>query len=182
MERSDSGEIIRSIKEGNPLPLQRVYSDNRETFLNYAAGFGINEEDAKDIYQDSILAFRDNIYKDHLKQLTCSVKTYLFSIGKNKIREFLRNEKRSINVKNVLIEETDEVLYVDFYEEEPSIRELRLQMVFTKLGSRCKEILKLSFLQGYTLDEISEILQYSNKNVLKSQKSRCLKQLKELMS
>ncbi|MFD1315071.1 RNA polymerase sigma factor [Namhaeicola litoreus] len=181
MERSDSDEIIASIKEGDPLPLQKVYSDHREAFLHYAVGFGLDEEDAKDIYQESILVFRDNIYKGHLKKLSCSVKTYLFSIGKNKIREHLRKEKRSRDVKNVLIEETDEVLYVNLFEEEPSIRELQLQKVFLKLGDRCKEILKLSFLQGYSLDEITEILDYSSKNVLKSQKSRCLKQLKDLI-
>jgi len=182
MNSSDSEEIIKSIKEGNPMPLQKVYSDYRSAFINYAVGLGVFEEDAKDIYHDSIMAFRDNIFTDRLTKLSCSIKTYLFSIGKNKIREHFREEKRSLNVKNVLIEETDEVLDVDIYEEEPSIRVLRLEKVLEKLGKRCKAILKLSFIQGYTLDEITKMLNYSSKNVLKSQKSRCLKQLKDLIS
>ncbi len=32
------------------------------------------------------------------------------------------------------------------------------------------------------LDEIQKLLQYTNKDVLKSQKSRCLKQLKDLIN
>ena len=42
-------------------------------------------------------------------------------------------------------------------------------------------ILKLFYYQGYNLDEIQEILEYSNKKVLKSQKSRCIRQLKDLV-
>ncbi len=182
MNSSDSEEIIKSIKEGNPIPLQKIYSDHRSAFLHYAAGLGVNEEEAKDIYHDSIMAFRDNIYTDRLTKLSCSIKTYLFSIGKNKIREHFREEKRSSTVKSVLIEETDEVLDVDIYEEEPSIRVRRIEKVLEKLGKRCKAILKLFFMQGYTLDEITKTLNYSNKNVLKSQKSRCIKQLKDLIS
>ena len=57
-----------------------------------------------------------------------------------------------------------------------------LKKYYDELGDRCKSVLNLFYYQGYNLDEIREILNYSNKKVLKSQKSRCIKQLKNLVN
>ena len=57
-----------------------------------------------------------------------------------------------------------------------------LKKYYDQLGDRCKSILNLFYYQGYNLDEIRAILNYSNKKVLKSQKSRCIKQLKDLVN
>jgi RNA polymerase sigma-70 factor (ECF subfamily) len=57
-----------------------------------------------------------------------------------------------------------------------------LKKYYGHLGDRCKSILNLFYYQGYNLDEIRDILNYSNKKVLKSQKSRCIKQLKDLIN
>jgi RNA polymerase sigma factor (sigma-70 family) len=74
--------------------------------------------------------------------------------------------------------------YIDFdvnlLDEELTNQQKRIKLSFNKLGERCKSVLNLYYYQGYNLDEITEILNYSDKKVLKSQKSRCLKQLKNL--
>ena len=51
---------------------------------------------------------------------------------------------------------------------------------FEKLGQQCRKVLQLFYYDEKKLDEIQTLLGYTNKDVLKSQKSRCLKQLKEL--
>ena len=56
-----------------------------------------------------------------------------------------------------------------------------LQKGLNKLGDQCKKVLELFYYEEKKLDEIQSILGYTNKDVLKSQKSRCLKQLKELI-
>ena len=52
---------------------------------------------------------------------------------------------------------------------------------FKKLGQQCQNVLRLFYYEEKKLDEIQSILNYTNKDVLKAQKSRCLKQLKELI-
>jgi DNA-directed RNA polymerase specialized sigma subunit len=49
-----------------------------------------------------------------------------------------------------------------------------------KLGEQCQKVLTLFYYEEKKLDEIQSLLGYTNKDVLKSQKSRCLKQLKDL--
>ena len=77
------------------------------------------------------------------------------------------------------LEEENIYLDVNLYNEKLTNRQELLNKYYSKLGKRCKEILKLFYYEGYTLDEIINILKYSDKNVLKSQKSRCMRQLKE---
>jgi DNA-directed RNA polymerase specialized sigma24 family protein len=43
-------------------------------------------------------------------------------------------------------------------------------------------VLKLFYYNGFTLEEIQQHLNYGNYNTVKSQKSRCLKNLKDLIN
>jgi RNA polymerase sigma factor (sigma-70 family) len=57
----------------------------------------------------------------------------------------------------------------------------KMQLALEELGGKCREILYLFYYRGFSLEEIVEKLGYSNKDVAKSQKSRCLKSLKILV-
>ena len=61
---------------------------------------------------------------------------------------------------------------VDILAEKLTNQQQLIKKCLPCLGDRCKEILTLFYYEGYSLDEITEILGYSDKNVLKSQKSR----------
>ena len=71
---------------------------------------------------------------------------------------------------------------VNLYSTNLTKEQKLLKKYYNELGDRCKSVLNLFYYQGYNLDEIREILNYSNKKVLKSQKSRCIKQLKNLLN
>ena len=58
---------------------------------------------------------------------------------------------------------------------------LLLQIYFLKLGSHCQKILELFYYQEKKLGDIVNALGYDNKDVVKSQKSRCIKQLRKLI-
>jgi DNA-directed RNA polymerase specialized sigma subunit len=65
--------------------------------------------------------------------------------------------------------------------EDLSEDQQKLQIAFKSLGEKCKAILTLFYYRGFTIDEITNELNYSNKDVAKSQKSRCIKSLKDLI-
>lgn len=66
-------------------------------------------------------------------------------------------------------------------EDEGKEQVQQLGIVFKKLGEQCQKVLRLFYYEEKKLDEIQQLLSYSSKDVLKAQKSRCLKQLKELI-
>ena len=68
-----------------------------------------------------------------------------------------------------------------FFEEQPlTENQNKLYTALNKIGTRCRNILELFYLQGLSIKEILATENYSSENTVKAQKSRCLKQLKEL--
>ena len=174
-------QIIDQLKKGDQKTLEKIYVENREGFINFSKKYNVEEQDAVDIYQDAIIVLRDNAVNGRIDALQSNISTYLFAIGKYKIYHNFRVRSREDLKEDVdLLQEN-----VDFdvnLDDNPLTNEQKvLQKCFEELGERCQSILKLFYYQGYNLDEIQEILQYSNKKVLKSQKSRCIRQLKDLV-
>lgn len=179
---NDSKNIIELLRRGDNATLQKIYIENRKAFIHFSKKFNVKESDAADIYQDAIIVLRENIISGKIKSLNSSISTYLFSIGKYKIYEAYRKNSKTVLNSDILINEKNIELDVNLYDEETTNQQRVLKKYFSRLGKRCKSVLILFYYQGYTLDEITEILNYSDKNVLKSQKSRCVKQLKSFIN
>jgi len=175
--------LIRQLKEDNPEGLRKVYVENRQAFFQFVKRYPIDKNMAEDIYQDAIIILRDNAKQGKLDSLTGSVRTYLFSIGKYLIYSHLRKHKKLRVVDDFSAMYDDESVLSKFIVErqEPQQVNQRLQSALTQLGPKCYEILSLFYFRGFTLDEITVKLNYSGKDVAKSQKSRCLKSLKQLL-
>ncbi|WP_439128334.1 RNA polymerase sigma factor [Polaribacter sp.] len=173
-------QLILLLKQADKKALKMLYTENRNSFINFARKFKVSENDILDAYQDAIIALSEKALHGELDNLKCTVKTYLFGIGK-----YLLFEKARKNQKRVLDFPLEKETYnyktiaEDFLGEAPNKLERLLRKGFTSLGKKCKEVLILFYYRGYTIDEISEKLNYKDKNVVKSQKSRCIKQLRE---
>src|SRR6056297_2665809 len=80
----NTDQLLKELKQGDTGLLDEVYLENRDAFLNcIAKNFNLKEEDAADIYQDTLIVFYENVRKGKLKQLSVNLQTYLFSVGKN---------------------------------------------------------------------------------------------------
>lgn len=173
-------QLILLLKKADKKALKMLYTENRNPFIHFARKFKVSENDIVDAYQDATIALSEKAIKGDLDNLNCSIRTYLFGIGKYMLFEKARKnkkrvldfpfEKENYNYKNIA---------EDFFEEAPNKLELLLQKGFASLGEKCKEVLRLFYYRGFTIEEISEKLGYKDKNVVKSHKSRCIKQLKE---
>lgn len=173
-------QLILQLKNADKKALKMIYIENRTAFINFARKFSVSENDILDVYQDAIIVLQEKAIKGEIDTLSCSIRTYLFGVGKYMLYEKVRKnnktvadfplEKEAYNYKEFAL---------DFFEETPNSLQLMLQKAFKTLGKKCKEVLTLFYYRGYTIDEIAEKLNYKDKNVVKSQKSRCIKQLKE---
>ncbi len=172
--------IIESIKNGDKKELAELYKAYRNEFVGWASGhFQCSKEEARDIYQASIITFYDNIMREKLQQLNGSVKTYLFAIGKNKIMELRRAYKKfdlTKDVQNMDVEDLPDNLKQQ--------KEKHLQIVqdsLDKMGEPCRTMLELYYYHEAGLDELAEMLHYKNSDTVKNLKSRCLVRLRELV-
>ncbi len=158
-----------------------LYKNYKDEFVGFARKFSLKDDEIIDIYQDTFLSFYENLLNGKLTEFTSSIKTYLFSIGKFKIYEYLRaNSKLKIIDAPINAEITLEDLSLE--NELLSEREALVKLNFKKLGKQCQLILELFYLKGKTLEDIKGEENYENTDVVKSLKSRCLKKLKQLVN
>lgn len=170
--------IIEQIRSRDHNAIEKIYIQYKEEFLIYASRFSVNDEDAVDIYQDSIVAMYENIIAGKLTSFTSSVKTYLFAIGKYKLYNSLKVKTVTEDLTHydsLLMEEDND----DFLLREENIE--KLQKAYQQLGGKCQQVLKLFYYESRTIEEIKLQLDYSSKDVVKSQKSRCLEQIRKII-
>ncbi len=137
------------------------------------------DEDVSDVYQDTIIAFYENILSGKLTELTSSLKTYIFSIGKYSIYNKLKKVNKTISLDRQHLENLD-LQAIDFQFEHTQKSSL-VKEAMIKLGERCRRILVLFYYHSYTIEALKHELEYKNENVVRSHKSRCLKNLKDLI-
>ncbi|SIT12690.1 RNA polymerase sigma factor, sigma-70 family [Zobellia uliginosa] len=182
MQETDKNITLEELQAGSEETLRKVYEDNRSKFLNFARRYKLTEEENIDIYQDAYIVFYENIMNGKLENLTSSISTYLFSIGKYLIFDRMRKNKKTVSGSYDLtrVGEPDEQLSTLDLERSDLTREQKLlQKHFKDLGAKCQELLTFFYYRGYTIQEIMKAGNYNSENVVKSAKSRCMKTLKE---
>ena len=182
MAEAESKYIVEQLKRGDQDTLERIYRENRDGFVKFSRKYNVDEEEALDIFQDAIIVLRDNAVSGKIDAMKSNISTYLFAIGKYKIYQNFRLRSKTEVRDDIDLFQENLDLNVYFTDNGLTNEQKLLQKCFEQLGSRCKSVLNLFYNEGYNLDEIKEILNYSNKKVLKSQKSRCIRQLRDLVN
>jgi RNA polymerase sigma factor (sigma-70 family) len=159
----------------NKEALADLYMKHRDEFLAWAANhYKLDRDEAIEIYQASILALYENAASGKLTELTSSIKTYLFAIGKNKIRQGFQSN-RKVQALN------DDFDLTDTAEEttDPALLKLAVHSL-SELGEPCKSLLEQFYYHGGTMAYIADKFGYKNEDAVKSQKYKCLVRLRKL--
>ncbi len=173
-----------ALKNGSEETFKKVYEDNRLKFLHFARKYRLSEEESIDIYQDAYIVFYENVTSKKLTTLKSTISTYIFSVGKYMIIDKLKKNKKTVDSELILnVAQDDSISAEALLEDETTLtqEQMLLQKFFKLLGNQCKKVLTLFYYRGFNIEEIMIEGGYNSENVVKSQKSRCLKQLKELI-
>lgn len=146
--------------------------------------FGIDEDDCKDIFQESFIILYTNILSGKLNDMTASLSTYFTSICKNKALEFLRGAARSVNVDSetslslldgeVKTEKIEALLALD--EGDTALetqKEELVQSIVKDLPSPCNELLWGFYRDNLSMKALAEMFNYSSESSAKVTKHRC---------
>lgn len=184
LDKNDN-QILESIKKGDPKVLERLYDEIRQPFLVWASQlYQCENEDAVEIYQKAYTILYMNVRNGKLTTLTSSVKTYLFSIGKNLFREKFRNKhNRLVNIDDVsntaLDAEVDSNVLSSY--ENTHQKEL-VRKLLSEIGDPCSTLLELMFIKGYSAEAVVREMNYSDERVVRKRKSLCLKKMREMVA
>jgi len=175
----DEQVIIEDIKNGNHQRLALIYRTYRSEFIAWlSSSYACSRDEAKEVYQVSILTLHENILNNKLSELSSSIKTYLFAIGKNKFQELRRADQLiayTTNSNGLEIEEVENWEAID-KEHKLQLMERSLEL----LGDPCKTLLELYYFHGLSMEEITEKIGYKNSNTTKNLKCKCIVRLRKI--
>lgn len=173
--------ILSKIKEGDPATFRSIYRDHRAAFLAWAGQrSGMDEDALTDVFQNSVIIMYNNVKSGKLQHLDSSLKTYLFGIAKHLImRDKDKRNRMPLmdDYQQERISELDTSL-----EELESLDHKRQNMLkaLKSLGDPCQKILHMFYYKQFSIEAIKERLAYKHVDVVRTQKGRCMKKLKNL--
>ena len=175
-------EYVDALKYDDNKRIKELYGLHRDEFFVFSKKYQIEESDCADIYQEAFLAIRKHAISGKLYNINSGFKTYLFGIGKHLIFDKIKDNtsKKSYDPKLHHSDTDYETISIDPTKELTKEQEL-LRHHFNNLGKSCQQMLTLSFYRGLTNEEIAKQHGYESEAVVRSQKSRCLKTLKDLI-
>lgn len=136
---------------------------------------GGTTDDARDIFQDSILVLFQNSTQEKF-QLTVSNCTYLYSIARNKWLKHIRDTGKITTLEYAGEPDNGDGDYDDIKKERKRLLVKHLNL----LGERCRNILK-NFFEGIPGEEISRNMEFSSYEYYRVAKNRCTENLKQSM-
>ena len=167
----------QKIANGDPSWIEDIYKDNKEPFISWAEkNYHIDNETLQDIYQNTMVIFYENIFYNKIEKLNSTPSTYLFGIGKNLILKKYRQNKKVEDHKFRLQEHWN---FIHLQESDLENTYEAVKEVLDATKEPCKTIIESYYLKGMSIDGIAKQQGYKNANVVKTQKSRCLKVFKE---
>lgn len=169
---------LKKIKTGNKQAINILYDEYRPVFVKWLIQqYRCGEEEAVDIFQDSVIALYKNAQRGKLDVLKSGVRTYLFAIGKNIYLNRLRSQKETVS---------EDALSAMQTQEEGAERRLQMNdrkkliaQLLNKMKDPCKSILYLFYYRRYSIEAIQKAMKYNTVEVVRTQKRRCIKSLEK---
>ncbi|MBI4008694.1 RNA polymerase sigma factor [Candidatus Roizmanbacteria bacterium] len=149
--------VINNIIHRDEKSLLLVYKKYHKSIFNFVNrklnDYHLAEEITQDVFLDFIEALRDFHFQ-------CSIKTFLFSIAKNKAIDHIRKKKIKKILFSALPSYFVEGLKTIFIDDEIEKKELtkKIKKTFDLLPNDYQFVLRLKYIEGEKVNSISEKL------------------------
>lgn len=174
------GQIIEGIRKRDNKVLSIIYKEIFPVVRYYVTSNGGSHEDAKDVFQESIIIVFKQINENKVKIKT-GFEAYLYGIARRVWLKILRN--REIHDRSIDKMEDPEPIYHPadtLIEDDLEMRLFRKH--FLSMGEECQQVLKMA-IEGISNEEIAEVMGYKNEKIVRNKRYKCkealIKKIKE---
>ena len=164
-------EVLERISRGDERVLDHLYKKHYRMMTKIVLSNNGTEEEAKDVYQEALLAFWQKAAKGELV-LTSKISTYLYSICLNQWRKELDRKSRLTS---------EEVDGEDYQQHEAKERVRIVRECIEELGDVCKNVLTYYYFDGLNMTDIARKMKFANTDTAKTKKYKCKKKLDSLI-
>ena len=154
-------ELIARFQQGDVQAFDTLVRRYKDQLLNYVYRFVGNRTDAEDIVQETFLrVFKNKHYYKEIAKFSTWVYTIAGNLAKTELRR--RKRRKIFSVSNFVNEERDydipDVEKNPEREVDGTIKDDIIQKAIEKLPPKFKEVILLRDVQGFSYEEISQIL------------------------
>ncbi|MBP9690585.1 RNA polymerase sigma factor [Candidatus Woesebacteria bacterium] len=163
MEKEDEKQLVQQLLSGDNKALRTVYSLYRRELLSFVSGRISDKHFAEELSQDILMNFLESL-RDFRHQ--SSLKTFLFSIARNKIIDYIRKKKVKqlffSHMPAFMVEGLISVVMDD--ELERKDLQLKLEKTFDSMPHDYQLVLRLKYIDDKSVTEIAEVLKRTFKS------------------
>ena len=163
--------VVEQIKTGNEKALEFLYKKNYRMIVKMIIKNSGTEDEAKDIFQDSLIVFWEKI-KGNKLVLTSKISTYLYSVSQNLWRKELDRKSRN---SGEMIEKPTHI------EWEKKERIEIVQKCLQSLGETCRKILMLYYFDKMSMTDLAKVMGFANADTAKTKKYKCKIELDKMI-
>lgn len=161
-------ELCEGIRRNDEDTVRAIYYEHYHSIRQMIMNNNGSEEDAKDIFQDTLIILYQRFREDNFK-LTSSLNTFLYSIARILWYRELRRRK-VLYVVDEIVEKTDDLEIQDAIERKERLQFFREK--FDELSEDCKQILNM-FLNKIPISDITKMMGYASDQHTKNRRLRC---------
>ena len=167
-------DLLDPVEAVNSKVLKYLYKQYYPMALKFVRLNRGNDEDANDVFQDSLIALYENVRSKKFRR-DSTIKTYLYATIRNNWYSKLKKQKTELDIENIAqIEEPDQK------RNETEIMNI-FSGLFEQLGSSCHKILRYYYYENLSMKDIMEKMEFSSEESAKTQKYKCMKKLIQLI-
>jgi RNA polymerase sigma factor (sigma-70 family) len=175
-------EIWKSYKRGDESAFIYIYERHFWSLLNYGLNFVANRELVKDCIQDMFIEIRE---KRKTISDTDSIKPFLFRILRRKIMRCINKYSRLQEVEMLPVHEKFQITASyeqKLIEHQISKNQIKLlQEALLKLSPKEREAISHFYFEGYSYQQITEIMGYSCVKTARSLVYKAMSSLKKIL-
>jgi len=181
MSLPEDKTIIEALLSGDMRREDRALKDLYLSYFPYIRSYVLKNngsaEEAQDLFQDTLLVFYQQLKQGMV--IEHSIKAYLYSVARYRWLHKLRDTRPTDD-----IDEPPEAINVNEDMMEILERQERLSVItrlLDHMGKKCKQLLTLVYFERVSWKAIVERMDFATEGQAKTQKYRCLNQLKDMV-
>jgi RNA polymerase sigma factor (sigma-70 family) len=170
--------LLKGLAKQDKFCIEKIYKLNYQMVQNLIINNKGNSDDAADIFQEAMIVLYEKSTTADF-QLTCQLKTYIYSVCKRLWLKKLQQQQRI----GYQIDDFEQVIPVEDdleYHKKQQNSFTIMENAMDKIGEPCKSLLEAYYINKKQMQQIAVDFNYTNADNAKTQKYKCLLRLKKI--
>lgn len=177
----DNQALLKALRRGENAAFAYLYQRYFRVVSAMVRRNSGDEEDAKEVFQETMIALFKKVRDQPDFQLTVEWSTFIYAVARNYWYSKLKKRSNRTEVAfedTLVVEKTENPFDMADHEQAMEEKHIRVKTAFSSLKKECQDILDAAFYKKLSGSDIAKLLGYSE-DFVKVKKFRCMEELRK---